>query len=327
MAAPRRGDAKDDGVDPPPLRVGRGTVVRPRREPGAAGWRVVRAVGRGTFGAVFLARPHRPWALGGIPGSDSGGDTGSDSDAEAEGEDAVAIKVALEAGPAPSALLEAALLQLDPMPHVIHADRVFFGAADRRVCIVMPFMRGGCARRASEGAAPGAAGVRALLRACLRGLAELHARGIAHRDVKPGNILLARPGDWGSAVIADLGSAQLSLGCVRPRVNAAEDHFCTRQFRPPENALSRRAPYAPSGDIWSLAMSVESVVHGGRAPPWPTRGSLAAARGGIVAGLRARLGGDGAADLLALLERMLSLCAQDRPSARDALADPSLAAT
>ncbi len=56
-------------------------------------------------------------------------------------------------------------------------------------------------------------------RQAARGLAHAHEMGLVHRDVKPGNLLVARPGHGGAAAVkvADFGLALLSpLARVRP---------------------------------------------------------------------------------------------------------------
>ena len=163
---------------------------------------------------------------------------------------------------------EAALLQLPPAAHVMHARRVFMDRASRRMCVVMPIMRGGCAWAVARRRSPDAAELRAFLRACLTGLAHLHARGIVHRDVKPPNILLARRDDWGSATIVDLGNAHVSPSCIAPDTNLSGLHYCTTWFQAPENLSDVREPYLPSGDIWSLATSACCLADGARAQAW-----------------------------------------------------------
>jgi male germ cell-associated kinase len=74
--------------------------------------------------------------------------------------------------------------------------------------------------------------VRAWARAVLSGLAFMHARGFAHRDVKPENILVGRDG---RAKLADLGLAR-SQESAEP----ATDYVATRWYRAPEVLL--RAP-------------------------------------------------------------------------------------
>ena len=87
-------------------------------------------------------------------------------------------------------------------------------------------------------------------RRILRGLAELHAQGYAHSDVKPENILYdARRGD---ARLADLGSATNRLKqCMS----------CgTREYIAPELLLG--APVGVEIDLWSLGCTVFEMLAG-----------------------------------------------------------------
>src|SRR3990172_6983225 len=51
--------------------------------------------------------------------------------------------------------------------------------------------------------------IRALLPSVLHGLRAVHAKGIMHRDIKPGNIFLRRDGSPG---VLDFGAARQALG-------------------------------------------------------------------------------------------------------------------
>lgn len=292
--------------------------------PGARGWNLISVIGRGSYGSVFLASPGRATAAAvrSRAGSSSSSEDGA-GDSDSEGDDAlVAVKVSYDVGSSPSAVREAALmLQLRGLPHVAHAEQAFFDAGTRptRMCLVMPLLRGDNAWFAARRRPPEGDAVRAFLRACLTGLAALHARGVVHRDLKPPNIMLARDGDWGSATLTDFGSAQLSLGCVAPIANRAGGHYCTPEFQAPENARNPRAPYLPSGDIWSLATSTCCVVDGARIPRWSSsapRPDPRAVRPKDLEHLLPLVGAEG----VDLLGSMLAPRHADRPTASGALA-------
>ncbi len=87
-------------------------------------------------------------------------------------------------------------------------------------------------------------------RRILLGLAELHAQGFAHSDVKPENILYdARRGD---ARLADLGSATNRL---------TQCMSCgTREYIAPELLLG--APVGVEFDLWSLGCTVFEMLTG-----------------------------------------------------------------
>ena len=86
-------------------------------------------------------------------------------------------------------------------------------------------------------------------------LAAVHARGIVHGDVKPGNILIT---EGGVPKLADFGTARNVEQPTVDRETAAH----TPGYAAPEVLLGRRAQ--PASDVFSLGMTVYEMLHGER---------------------------------------------------------------
>ena len=109
---------------------------------------------------------------------------------------------------------------------------------------------------------------RAILVQVARGLADAHAAGVVHRDVKPSNILV---GTDGVAKLADFGIAR---GIDLTRVTGTSALLGTPAYLPPEGAKDERS------DLYSLVSSPSNFwparrrLKGTRSPTlcWPTCG-------------------------------------------------------
>ncbi|OLO30161.1 serine/threonine protein kinase [Streptomyces sp. MNU77] len=146
--------------------------------------------------------------------------------------------------------------------------------------------------------------VTVLGRLLARALAAVHAAGLVHRDVKPGNVLLTAGGprliDFGIARTAD-ATALTATGLV----------VGTPGFLPPEQASGNTA--GPAGDVFSLGCLLAYAATG--RPPFG---------GGAVDAVLYRtvhdapdLDGIDDAHLRALLERCLAKDPGERPAAAD----------
>ena len=140
-----------------------------------------------------------------------------------------------------------------------------------------------------------------LIRQICSALKFCHARKIAHRDIKPGNILLDQ---YGRPKIADFG---LSTSCeqgVILRVNAG-----SRAFMPPE--MIQRRGYDPfKADIWALGVTIYILVVG--RVPWPI-GNVKDMDSAITVGNVNYSKFNGNMELLALVKAMLTRNEANRP--------------
>ena len=108
-----------------------------------------------------------------------------------------------------------------------------------------------------------------------RALGVAHVRGIVHRDVKPGNILLA--GD-GRAMVTDFGIARLAADAeaALPGTTLGSVHYFS-----PEQA--RGTTTTPASDVYGLGLVLYEALTGTRAWTGATTDAIALARVGAPA--------------------------------------------
>jgi hypothetical protein len=212
-------------------------------------YRLLRPIGRGAMGQVFLAI-----------------DTKLDR--------RVAIKLlAFEtrAAARERMLVEARAVARLSHPNVVTIHRV--GELGEHPYIVCEYVRG---RSLDQLAKPVPwRQVRELARGLARGLAAAHAAGVLHRDIKPANAML---GDDGSVKLLDFGLAKLVEEEARPGAIERDDHgppapclaltatgalLGTPLYMAPEAWLGV-AP-TPSMDVYSLGAVVHELCTGVRA--------------------------------------------------------------
>ena len=120
--------------------------------------------------------------------------------------------------------------------------------------------------------------VRVLLEQTLDALAAVHAAGVVHRDVKPGNLLLEPTGTGRPWVrLADFGVAARTS---EPRMTSGGG-VGTSGYLAPEQAAG--APPDPRQDLFAAGVVAIELLTGGQPGRPPPDGPL----GGLLAGLTA----------------------------------------
>lgn len=98
-------------------------------------------------------------------------------------------------------------------------------------------------------------------------LAALHAAGIAHRDLHPGNVLV---GDDGELRVIDLGIAALgaAAAAASERAGLTPPHrvMGTPPYCAPERMVGDDR-HSPAGDLYAAAVVIYELFTGAR--PWP----------------------------------------------------------
>src|SRR5262249_42238352 len=86
-------------------------------------------------------------------------------------------------------------------------------------------------------------------------LDHAHTRGILHRDIKPGNLLLD---DQGQLWVTDFGLAQIQ---GNPALTLTGDVLGTLRYMSPEQALAKRVVIDGRTDIYSLGVMLPQLLH------------------------------------------------------------------
>jgi serine/threonine protein kinase len=90
-----------------------------------------------------------------------------------------------------------------------------------------------------------------------RAVEYAHSRGVLHRDIKPGNILL---NDQGEPLVSDFGLAKLLDG--NNDLTRSLTTFGTAGFIAPEQAGGAGADFTPAADVYSLGAVLFNVLAG-----------------------------------------------------------------
>ena len=145
-----------------------------------------------------------------------------------------------------------------------------------------------------------------------RALGVAHIRGIVHRDVKPGNILLATDG---RAMVTDFGIARLAADAeaAKPGTTLGSVHYFS-----PEQA--RGATTTPASDVYCLGLVLFEALTGSRAFGGESTDAIALARVGAEAPSPKALRPEVPSDLDAVVRKALAPDPADRYANGNAIA-------
>jgi WD40 repeat protein len=154
-------------------------------------------------------------------------------------------------------LREAELASQLDHPNIIAVSEV--GERDGIRFLVMRYVEGAplSARLASVDFLPTVRERVELLSRIVRAVDHAHQRGVIHRDLKPGNILIARDG---SPHVGDFGLARWVER--ETTVTVGDRAIGTPAFMPPEQARGRREDLTLASDIWSLGVMLYQLLSG-----------------------------------------------------------------
>lgn len=162
---------------------------------------------------------------------------------------------------------EGQLLQELRWPTVLFCVDMWENRGDRLRYLLMPLVEGGNLQQRTDAAASQDGGgasrpdpglVAGWYAQVLHGLAYLHWRGVLHRDLKPGNLLLGV--DERLLVIGDLGSSALleGAGPHPKRWDTIHGSVCSPIYAAPEVLLNET--YCSGSDLWACGATFYEVV-------------------------------------------------------------------
>jgi len=122
--------------------------------------------------------------------------------------------------------------------------------------IAMPYVEGRSLKQRLESGPLGAGEAVNIAMQVAEGLGEAHSRGVVHRDIKPGNIMLT---EKGQVKIMDFGLAKLSWGEDLTRTAAI---LGTVVYMSPEQATGKNVDQRT--DLWSLGCVLYEMLAGRR---------------------------------------------------------------
>jgi eukaryotic-like serine/threonine-protein kinase len=212
-------------------------------------------------------------------------------------------------------------------PHIVGVLRT--GTADGLPYFIMPYVDGESLAKRLEAGRMTVRDTVAVLKDVSRALVFAHERGVVHRDIKPGNILLA----GGSAMVTDFGVAKALSSARRASADVAHGlttdgtSIGTLLYMAPEQAAAD-PDIDGRADVYSLGATAYEMLTG--SPPFAglSARAMLAARMSTLPPPISTLRPDVPAELNTLVMRCLATDPADRPATAqeivDALEEPGV---
>ena len=153
---------------------------------------------------------------------------------------------------------ESALMQTLHHPNVVQGYGIQLSGDGAQASVLMELLpMGSLAALVRRGGPMPEATVQAYTRQLLSGLHYLHGRGVLHRDLKPGNLLLS---EAGVVKVADFGISKLGAAAVEQHSNTLVG---TPGYLSPDAIQGKYSVYS---DVWAVGCTVLELVTG--LPPY-----------------------------------------------------------
>jgi serine/threonine-protein kinase len=225
----------------PPTNVMTDSCVLPERDPRIPGYQLLRQLGRGNMGVVYLARR------------------------ESDGKE-VAVKTVLPGQADNEQITSRFLREAEALGKFNHPNIVTFfeaGEAGGLLYFVMEYVFGtDVAKVLQERPRVEPRTAIRLAIQVLDALAHAHAKGLVHRDIKPANVLLADLPDGKRQVkLADFGLARVYRASQISGLTIVGDLGGTPAYMPPEQITNYRE-VMPAADQYSTAAMLYHMLTG-----------------------------------------------------------------